>query len=254
MARETWTQSELFEGVDIAPAFLAELERLGLLHVIAQDSNGSAIYGAQAKEQLDKVLSLVELGYQPRDIAAIAQKVGLPQKKRRRFKKHPTFLTLEELSGQSGVNGDQLKDWCAKGILKATTETESGKSLFSVEAVELARALRDLLAFGLNQDQLSEWSEMGRAIDKLISGLHQKASNQDGVNKDEVRAQVEHAHEMIESLRSRLDGLLAGIRRWDKLLGAFDKRLDRLRKVWAFEGRRPRGKRRLRVPTRRRRL
>ena len=254
MAQETWTQTELFDGVDIAPPFLTELERLGLLHVVAQDSHGRSIYGHEAKEQLDKVLGLVELGYQPKDIAAIAQKVGLPQSKRARFRKPPTYLVLDELSTQSGVSLEQLQKWCSKGILKSTTETDGGIPLFSVDAVEVARALKDLLAFGLNQDQLSEWSELGRAVDKLITGLHKKASEGEGADKDEVKAQVVHASEMIESLRKRLDGLRGGIRRWDKLLGAFDKRLDRLRKVWNLQGRRPRGKRRIRVPTRRRRL
>jgi DNA-binding transcriptional MerR regulator len=254
MGQETWTSAELFEGVDVSPPFVGELEKLGLLHVVAQDYQGRSIYGAEAKEQLEKVLGLVELGYQPRDIAAIAQKVGLPSSKRSRFRKPPTYLRLEELSAQSGVRLEQIQEWCGKGIVKSSTETDGGVPLFGIEAVEVARALKDLLAFGLNQDQLSEWSELGRAVDKLITGLHKKAASGENADKDDVKIQVARASEMIESLRKRLDGLRGGIRRWDKLLGAYDKRLDRLRKVWTLESRKPRGKRRIRVPTRRRRL
>jgi len=254
MAQETWTYAELFAQVEASPQFVAELERLGLLAVIARDSTGASLYGPDANEQLQKVMGLVELGYEPRDIAAISQKVGLPTSRRPRFKKPPVYLRVDELATQSGVGETQLGQWCEQGILRAITETESGTPLFSRESVEVVRALKDLLAFGLNQDQLSEWSELGRSVDKLITGLHKKATADERADKEEVRTQVARASEMIDGLRRRLDALRGGLRRWDKLLGAYDKRLDRLRKVWGLEGRKPRGRRRLRVPSRRRRL
>lgn len=254
MERETWTHEELFRGLDPSPAFVTELEGLGLLPLVARDSKGISIYAAEAQEQLKKVMALVELGYQPKDIAAIARKVGLPQGKRRRFRKPPIYMRLEALGAQSGVALEELEAWCKRGILRPTTQTESGTPLFTADTVEVVRALRDLLAFGLNQDQLSEWSQLGRAVDKLITELHMTAGSAEAESLTDVQEQVNRAAEMIGALRKRLDALRGGLRRWDKLIGAYDKRLDRLRRVWHLEGRKTRGRRRVRVPTRRRLL
>ena len=69
-----------------SPDFIAELERLSLLVVVGRDTEGRALYSPEARGELEKVLELVELGYQPEDIAAIATRVGLPVSKRRRVK------------------------------------------------------------------------------------------------------------------------------------------------------------------------
>ncbi len=251
MADETWTAEELFAGFDAAPSFVEEFERLGLITVRGRDEKGASLYGPESKEQLAQVIPLLELGYHPKDIAAIAKKVGLPTSRRRRFTTPPTFIRIEELAHRSGVSLRQLEEWQERGILRPGMETEGGEPFFSAAAVQVVQALKDFTEFGFNHDQLSEWTELGRQVDRLIGRLHVEAESLDPIA---VASQVVEATELIERLRKRLENLQTGLRRWDKLIGAYDKRLERLRKRFRIEGKRPRRRKRLRVRTRRRRL
>ena len=138
MPRETWTYEEVFEGLDPAPAFVVELERRGLLRVVARDGKGAPLYGPEAREQLERVMSLVELGYKVEDIAAIAQKVGLPARRRRLLRRAPTFVRVPELARRSGVPVETLARWRELGILEPDLETEGGETLFAVELCPLS--------------------------------------------------------------------------------------------------------------------
>ena len=251
MGNETWTAKELFAGFDAAPSFIDELERLGLLSVRGRDENGASLYGPESKEQLAQVIPLLELGYQPKDIAAIAKKVGLPTTRRRRFSAPPTFIRLGELAQRSGVALSQLEEWQRKGLLRPGMESEGGEPFFSTAAVQVVQALKDFKEFGLSHDQLSEWTELGRQVDRVIDRLYAEADTLDPVAG---ASQVADATALIDRLRKRLERLQTGVRRWDKLVGAYDKRLERLRKRFRVEGKRPRRRKRIRVRTRRRRL
>ena len=77
MSEETWTAEELFEGMTRQAGFIAELGKHGLIRAVARDVRGGALYSAEARDELEKVLALVELGYKLEDIAAIAKDSGL---------------------------------------------------------------------------------------------------------------------------------------------------------------------------------
>lgn len=246
MPRETWTFDELFEGLDPAPSFVAELERLGLLRVVARDGHGSPLYGADAKEQLDKVLSLVELGYQPRDIAAIARKVGLPNEKRKRFRRPPTYIRQAELSRRSGVDEARLVEWQEVGLLLVSMETESGEPLFATAAVEVVRAVGALFAFGFDQEEITSWRGVlvhARSLEEL--------HDQGDVDSERAARAVREGREVVGLIRARLDALRGGIRRWDKLLNGYEKRLGKIGKAEGVEAQKPRSRRRRRSRTRR---
>lgn len=250
---ETWTFAELFEGLDPAPSFVSELERLGLLRVVARDGKGEPLYAEEAKEQLDRVLELVDLGYQPKDIAAIAKRVGLPQKRRRRlFSRQPTYIRMAELARRSGVEESQLVKWHAQGVLQAALVTESGEPMFSMPSIEGVRALQDLLLFGFEEDTLAEWSKLARALEELHD--HAREDKDGLVDEDGSAARATHAVEQAaKEIRERLDRLRTGIRRWDKLVNGYDKRIERVRKAYDVPAPKPRKKgRRKRLRTRRR--
>ncbi len=256
MSRETWTWDELFEGLDPAPSFVSELERLGLLRVVARDGHGAPLYGAEAREQLEKVLSLVELGYQPKDIAAIARKVGLPIQRRGLFQRPPTYIRLSELARRSGVDEVMLVAWRDRGILRPAMRTEGGDALFSTATVEGAKGLQDLVEFGFGVDELEAWSQLARELERLVTELPARPSGNGAVDPKAAataRSSAAQADEVIAVLRRRVERLRVGLRRWDKLLGGYDKRLERIRRAYGLdEPRRPRLSRRRRPRTRRR--
>lgn len=256
MVRETWTFEELFQGLDPAPSFVAELERQGLLRVVARDGAGRKLYAADARERLERVLELVELGYQPKDIAAIARRVGLPRRRRRLFRRPPTYLRMAELARRAGVELDALGVWHQRGIVRPALRTEGGEALFSEPTVEGVRALDDLLAFGFTLDELEEMSGLGRRLDEALAAARAQreaatsapaeaepedelapAPGQEpaALTDDEVRALAGAVIEALEKIRRRTDRLRGGLRRWDKLVGAYDKRVERLEREAGVE-------------------
>ena len=233
MTIEAWTRDELFDGLDVRPAFVVELERLGLLPVVGRDAAGAPLYGPEAREELDKVIALVELGYQPRDIAAIARKVGLPARQRRPlFRRPPVHLRLQDLATRSGVDVARLEGWLQSGLLAPDLVSEGGHGLFVLGAVRRVRLLDDLAAMGVAELALGGWARLMRSLEVAAPLDHAAIADAEGVLRD------------INAHMGRVRGAL---REWDKLSAGYRKRLARLRRQ---AGGRPRTGRRKRARTR----
>jgi DNA-binding transcriptional MerR regulator len=250
MGQTTWTVEALCEDAGVSPKVITALESVGVLVPTASDLGGTIGYAHGALDNLRKAKALLALGYTPEAIAAISENVGLPTADESPPRIRDDFLPLSELSRRTGVSQMQLTQWREKGILRDTRETDDGP-MFSMAAIDVVCALKDLTEFGFSQDQLSEWSDMGRRIDRVISQLASFSAEEDPAR---IAGQVSEASELIEKLRGRLQQLRDGLRRWEKLIGAYDKRLSQLKARHQIVGRQPRGRRRIRVATRRRKL
>lgn len=240
MARETLTWDQLFAGLEPQPAFVQEMERLGLLRVVARNAAGKPLYGAEAREELEKVLELVELGYQLKDIAAIASRVGLPRQRRRLFRRPPTYLRLDELARACGAPVERLNAWLASGVLEADLVSDGGGKHFAPSAVEQVRLLEDLLVLGVEEADLLGHVAMMRALD-------------DGQPRDAPvvhdRRQTEAAAATLVTLIDRLQRVSRAARRWEKLATVYRKRLVRVERALPPIAA-PRTSRRSRVHTR----
>ncbi len=162
MTQRTIRFADLFEGLDPQPAFVAELERLGLLQVVARDESGEALYLAGARDELERVLELVDLGYQPKDIAAIAKRVGLPKRKRRLFRKTAVFLSAAELADKAGLPAERLEGWLARGMVVPGLITDRGHRLFAPQATAKLRLLDDLEQIGLEEEDVAALARLAR--------------------------------------------------------------------------------------------
>jgi DNA-binding transcriptional MerR regulator len=235
MANDTWTSDELFEGLDPAPDFVAELELLGLLVVVGRDGQRRPLYSAEARDELEKVLDLIDLGYQPEDIAAIARKVGLPAKRRSRFRKAPVHLRATEIAERSGLAPDLLARWVTQGLVAPSLRSEGGEPLFPAAAVTRVGYLRDLFELGVDEGELAAWS---RALDWLDTRRPSGEMTSD---------QAQEAERLLGALKDRLVVLGDATRRWARLTATFRRRLAKLRPS-AAGGKR--GRRRLKTRTR----
>lgn len=245
MAQETWTREELFEDVDPAPDFVAELERLGLLRVVARDAGNRPLYGPEARDQLERVLALVDLGYRPKDIAAIAHRVGLPEQGRGRFRRPPTYVRIDTLAERGGVSAECLSRWVDRGLIEPDMVTEGGEQLFAREQARSVARLRDLTTLGVDEETLPAWSRLMAWLDGLEPGREEESA---GSEVD--AATLEEAQERLAWLDERLRALRGALRRWDKLGGLYRKRLARLQRELSGGRRRRRRRRRVLVRSR----
>jgi DNA-binding transcriptional MerR regulator len=211
MSEETWTADELFDGLTLHGEFIVEMERCGLIRVVARDTRGGSLYGAEARDELEKVLALVELGYKLEDIAAIAKRVGLPAKKRGLFRRPPLRMRSEELSRRSGVEKARIDRWVEEGYLRADLVSEGGDGLFGRSAIERIRLLTDLDDGGLG-------SEVTKRVLRCLTW-----SQTDAQTSEEVAASVMFLADLTQDIRSRREAL----RRLERDLAASRKRLIR---------------------------
>ena len=218
MLREIWTHAELFEEHDAAPAFINECQRLGLLRVVGQDGEGRPLYGSEARAELDKVLSLVALGYSPKDIAAIAKRVGLPKRKRGFFRKLPLCLRLDEVAGRTGVAVERLNTWVDAGVLLPMLHTESGDFLFASGVVSEVEELKGLEQLGLSDATLNAWACFRHALDE----------HQAGDESDLPQEVLDQGQALLDSIAKRLSHVELSCRRCQKLLNVYGKRLGRI--------------------------
>jgi len=225
MGKATWTRAELFSGLEPTASFVEELERLGLLRVVARDPRGEAVYDAEARETLERVLVLVEAGYEPRDIAVIAHKVGLKSPRRRLGRRAPTLLRLEDVARTVGVPSHAARGYWTAGWLEATLIADGGEPLFAPDVLELARALADLATVGL-EDEQPRWVALARRLRAVDGG-----ADEDGA----AAALVAEAAAFAAQVRAAVDRSRGAVRRWTKRLSVFDKRVERLRRTRAPE-------------------
>ncbi|MGB0589193.1 MAG: hypothetical protein ACPGU1_05885 [Myxococcota bacterium] len=235
MADDAWTQDELFEGGEPSPEFIAELERLSLLVVVGRDAHGRPLYARESREELEKVLGLVELGYQPEDIAAIATRVGLPVRRRGRFHRPPVYLSRIELAQRADVPAEQLDAWVTQGHIVPSLKRQGAGDLYPVDAVTRLQRLWDLKLLGVNTTELETWV---MALDYLDTRRAPSTLSQ------EEEDAVERA---LNTLQGRLELLSKTTRRWTRLLSTMKRRLGKLRRG----SQRARSTRRLRTRTRR---
>ena len=213
MSEETWTADELFDGMTLQPGFITELEKLGLIRAVARDVEGGSLYSAEARDELEKVLALVELGYKLEDIAAIAKRVGLPAKKNGLFRRLPLRMRSAELARRSGVDPVRIDRWVKEGHLRADLVSESGARLFDRSAIEGVRLLADLEDAGVDDE----------GIGRVLQCLAPVAAKQ---TPEELGAGAAFLMDLTKEIRTKRDA----IRRLERELSAGRKRLIRARR------------------------
>ena len=214
MSEETWTADELFQGLTLQPGFVTELEKHGLIRAVARDARGGSLYSVEARDELEKVLALVELGYKLKDIAAIAKRVGLPAKKSGLFRRLPLRMRSEELSRRSGVETSRIEQWVKHGHLSADLVSESGAGLFGRPAIERVRLLADLEAAGVDAQVIE------RVLRCLAPGTLAKQT------PEELTDGATFLMDLSKELRAKRDA----VRRLERELTAGRKRLIRARR------------------------
>lgn len=215
MSEETWTAEELFQGMTLQPEFITELEKHGLIRVVARDLRGGSLYSSEARDELEKVLALVELGYKLEDIAAIAKRVGLPAKRGGLFRRLPRRMGVEDLSRRSGVEPTRILGWVQRERLKADLISESGDPLFGRSAIERVRLLGDLEDAGVDE------ARMEATLSSLSPDTVQKKSAEELANDATLLL------ELGRELRAKRES----IRRLERTLAAGRRRLIRARRA-----------------------
>ncbi|MCA9514526.1 MAG: hypothetical protein KC635_06255 [Myxococcales bacterium] len=200
--RRVLSRAEVFAGMTPGPSFVRELERHGLVSVVARDGGGEPWYAMGARASVERVMKLVDAGYRATDIAVIAGKIGVERPRRRG--RLPVLLGLAAAVEEIGVDEATLRAWLGAGYVRASAVTGGGAPLLDAEAVAGAKELADWRVLGFGDETLATWA----AVQAGDGAVH---------NGDLL--------ERINVLRRSCVAMRKVARRVEKRLGAVEKEL-----------------------------
>ena len=218
MERDVWTQRALFEGLSLSDSFVRELRRHKLVRVVGFDAEGVPLYGPEARDELARVMALVELGYKPSDISAIAGRVGLPSVSRGLIRRRFTHHTVEAICAKLGTPKEQVERWVAQQMIQPSSALKDGGLLFTDDAVELIAELWDLTLLGFGDEVCFQWSELRTRW----------SEDAEATRVDE--ASLSAAQGLLEMVEVTLRRQRQAARRWDKRLSGLKRILGRRRR------------------------
>ena len=213
MKIETFTRQELLARLHISRQDLEKWVALKLVGPVGFAPNKVPIFSDAARQRIEHIQKLADLGYRQEDIQKIMKKVGLPSEKliKKEARTLERFLTVGDLAQKSGVSPRTIKHWEDKGIIEPDMRSEGGFRLYSKAFVYLCQLIRDLQLFGYSLEEIKRVSVYVRDF----LAIQEKP---EAFPKAAVAAKLDKMLAEINSLFDKTDLFKQGVARWEDLL------------------------------------
>lgn len=184
-------------------------------------SDSTPIFSENSLESINKIKSLLSLGYDASEIKKIVKKVGLPAAGESR--KNPSdknkYLTIGNLAEKTEVSPRTIKHWEEKGIIEPDLRSRGGYRLYRDYYVLLCNLIKDLQLFGYSLDEIKKISDYFRDFILIRDDISAFSS-------DEVSVKLEEMEDEIGVLFDKTEKLRDGIKRWEDLLKKHRKQIN----------------------------
>lgn len=212
MNQKIYLQAELVSKLHISLPQLLDWEREKLIKPAGVDEDKTPFYTQDTYNECEKILKLIELGYELASISKIIKKIGLPVESDSKKKNSAVkYLTVGELALKIDVSPRTIKHWEDKGIIESDMRSEGGFRLYSEVYVFFCNLILDLQNFGYSLDEIKVISDYFRDFISLQNNL-------EIYKKEDVAAKLESIQEEIDRLFNKTAKLKEGIERWEELL------------------------------------
>lgn len=185
-------------------------------------SDSTPIFSNGSLKSIEKIRSLLELGYDPPEIKKIIKKVGLPDQdkdSRRNGAEKNQFLTVGSLAEQIEVSPRTIKHWEEKGIIEPDLRSSGGYRLYRDYYVLLCNLIKDLQLFGYSLDEIKKISDFFREFISIRDNIETHTT-------EEVSSKLEQMENEISVLFNKTAKLKDGIKRWEDLLKKQKKQIS----------------------------
>ncbi len=209
MDNNLFSQEEMLEKTGVSQKQLREFEKAGLFSPAGKTGGDTPVYDRENLTELPKIVALVDLGYSFAEIKRITKKVGLPRTARRKSQRNVPYLTVGELARNAEVSARTIKYWEEKEIFSPHTRSEGGFRLYPEQYILFCKLIKDLQNFGYRLEEIREVADMFREFYTISLDLHHFSMN-------ETRGKLERMKTKIAELKSRMNGLKSGIKRWEQ--------------------------------------
>lgn len=212
MNQKIYLQSELLNTLHISLTQILEWEKEKLIRPAGVDEDKNPFYTEETYYKCEKILKLVNLGFDPPAILKIIKKVGLPvQSKFSKKNNDIKYLTVGELANKIEVSPRTLKHWEDKGIIEADMRSDGGFRLYSEIYIYFCSLIQDLQNFGYSLDEIKIISDYFRDFLSFQNNL-------EIFQKDDVANKLEIIQGEIDRLCNKTAKLKEGVERWEELL------------------------------------
>ena len=213
MDKNLVSRQELLSAVTVSESVLDEWEKKRIFRAVGIDGDQSPFYTVDTVVTVQKIQTMLELGYDLESIHKIIRRFGLPNglKYEDTSSKPGKFLTVGALSEQVGVSTRTIKHWEDKGIIEPDMRTSGGFRLYRNYYIFFCSLIRDLQLFGYSLEEIKTVSDYFRDFISI-------QSNMENFDKKEVEEKLDSMTETIKMLFKKTDLLKKGIQRWEELL------------------------------------
>ena len=222
MEEVVYSRCELLEKTGISEEKLVAFEEAGLFQPAGSTSGDTPIYDQASVEEIPKIAALADVGYSFAEIRRILKKVGLPRAGQRASRRKIPYLTVGELAQRAEISPRAIKYWEEKGIFEAQTRTDGGFRLYPEIYVLFCHLVKDLQNFGVRLEEIKEVADMFREF-------HAISQHIEACDPEAAAGRLETMQQKMVQLRTRMEELKAGIKRWERTMAEKSKEIEHLR-------------------------
>ena len=187
--------------------------------------NNDPILSDESLKTVEKITSLLQLGYDLEEIKKIIRKVGLPDsgnKTNIKSGNRENYLTVGSLAEKTGVSTRTIKHWEEKGIIEPDLRSAGGFRLYRDYYILFCNLIKDLQLFGYSLEEIKTISDYFRSFIEL-------KDFPENFSSDEIEHMVKNFEEEITNLFKKTEMLKKGIKRWEDLLKKQKKQISAIK-------------------------
>ncbi len=186
-------------------------------------SDLTPIFSIESLKTIEKIKSLIDVGYDNPEIKKIIRKVGLPSENPKKTSNEKnSYLTVGTLAEKIDVSPRTIKHWEEKGIIEPDLRSQGGFRLYRDYYVLFCNLIKDLQLFGYSLEQIKTISDYFRDF----IGIR---DNMEVTDTETVDFKLEAMENEIQLLFKKTGQLKNGIRRWEDLLKKQRKQISALK-------------------------
>ena len=137
----------------------------GIIPPEVQASDSTPIFSAETLKTIEKIKTLIDLGYNTDDIKKIIKKVGLPSESgtaTATLSGKDNYLTVGTLAEKTGLSPRTIKHWEEKGIIEPDLRSHGGFRLYKDYYIQFCNLIKDLQLFGYSLVEIKTISDYFR--------------------------------------------------------------------------------------------
>ncbi len=218
------SKEEFIKRTELLEDRLERWLKLGLIIPVGHTAGEVSFFAPSQLETIEKIRTLLGLGYDEEEVAKIIRRVGLPSSEGQASEVPQKLRTVGELAQICDLNTRTIKHWEEKGLLQPDARSEGGFRLYGPASVARCKRIVDLQNLGYTLEQIHGMDEMLLEIEPLGETLKAELSDEVIGTLETHSVALKKRIKMVRDSAKRLEDLL---KRRGKLVSTLKSQLEK---------------------------